>query len=167
MKDLELCRSENHDLHRELKSATGQLEQCQTEKSALEGYLKETNALLKSCEAKLGAAHTKLSQLEAVQGENKKLREKITVLDDKYHQCVVDKATFLEGLSPLIVDHLEEGARPQNLNDGFAFMAGLNPEAVGGGVLLKAMRLFPCSRCWAYLLLPCSTPASSHCSYLP
>ena len=110
MKDLELCRSENHDLHRELKSATGQLEQCQMEKSALEGYLKETKALLKSCEAKLGAAHTKLSQLEAVQGENKKLREKITVLDDKYHQCVVDKATFLEGLSPLIVDHLEEGS---------------------------------------------------------
>ncbi|MEC8037755.1 MAG: hypothetical protein VX152_05565 [Pseudomonadota bacterium] len=110
MKDLELCRSENYDLHHELKSATGQLEQCQTEKSALEGYLKETKALLKSCEAKLGAAHTKLSQLEAVQGENKILREKIAGLDDKYHQCVSDKATFLEGLSPLIVDHLEEGS---------------------------------------------------------
>ena len=110
MKDLELCRSENYDLHHELKSATGQLEQCQTEKSALEGYLKETKALLKSCEAKLGAAHTKLSQLEAVRGENKILREKIAGLDDKYHQCVLDKATFLEGLSPLIVDHLEEGS---------------------------------------------------------
>ena len=108
MKDLEFCRSENNDLDRKLTSVTSQLEQCQTEKSALEGYLKETKALLKSCEAELGAAHTKLSQLEAVQGENKKLREKITVLDDKYHQCVVDKATFLEGLSPLIVDHLEE-----------------------------------------------------------
>ncbi len=109
MKDLEFCRSENHDLDRKLTSVTSQLEQCQTEKSALEGYLKETKALLKSCEAKLGAAHTRLSQLEAVQGENKKLREKITVLDDKYHQCVADKATFLEGLSPLIVDHLAEG----------------------------------------------------------
>ena len=80
------------------------------EKSALEGYLKETKALLKSCEAKLGAADTKLSQLEAVQGENKMLREKIAGLGNKYHQCVADKATFLEGLSPLIVDHLEEGS---------------------------------------------------------